>query len=78
MYETLELCVEHGGELKCFPAVFSQYGFSYRITIDIKGTVVIFEPDEEREWRARIEDGTPTKEATELIPLVAEKLKELL
>ena len=78
MYETLEICIDHAGKTKCFHAVFSRYGYSYRIVVDIKNIQVIFEPDEERQWRARVETGMPDKETYELIPLLAAKLNDLL
>jgi hypothetical protein len=77
MYEIPDICVEHRGQTKCFPAVFTQTGFSYRITVTVNGIQVIFEPDEEREWRARVENNAPAKHLHELIPLIAEQLKEL-
>jgi hypothetical protein len=67
------------GQTKCFPAIFSQYGYSYRITITILGMNVIFEPDEERQWRARFENNTPmNKDVQELLPLIAAELHENL
>jgi hypothetical protein len=79
MDEELEICVEHKGEKKCFPAVFSKTGYSYRITVTINEIPVIFEPDEEREWRARIETVTPeNKDFYDLIKLVAAELHEQL
>jgi hypothetical protein len=79
MDEPIEICVEHRGQTKCFPAVFSKYGYSYRITITILDTNVIFEPDEERQWRARIENNTPmTRDLQELVPLIAAELDENL
>jgi len=79
MDESIEICVEHNGQTKCFPAIFSQYGYSYRITITILGMNVIFEPDEERRWRARIENNTHmNKDVQELLPLIAAELDENL
>ena len=79
MDESIEICVEHKGQTKCFPAVFSQYGYSYRITITILGMNVIFEPDEERQWRARMENNTPmNKDVQELLPLIAAELHKNL
>ena len=79
MYETLDICVEHRGQTKCFPSIFTQTGFSYRMTVTVHDTEVIFEPDEERQWRARLENNTTmNKEVQELIPLIADELKELL
>ena len=79
MDEPIQICVEHNGQTKCFPAVFSQYGYSYRITITILGMNVIFEPDEERQWRARMENNTPmNNEVQELLPLIAAELHDNL
>jgi len=78
MYEIPDICVEHRGQTKCFPAVFNKTGYSYRITVTVNDIQVIFEPDEERQWRARLENNTPPKDFHELIPLIADELKELL
>ena len=79
MHDALEICIEHRGQTKCFPAAFSQFGYSYRITVDVFNTPVIFEFDEERQWRARLENITsPNKELQELVPLIAAELEKNL
>lgn len=79
MYETLDICVEHRGQTECFPAIFTQTAFSYRMTVTVHDIQVIFEPDEERQWRARLENNLQmNKELQELIPLIADELKNLL
>jgi hypothetical protein len=37
-----------------FPARLLHYGYSYRLEIEIEDTMVLFEPDEERNWRALV------------------------
>ena len=79
MDETLEICVDHRGQSKCFPVTFKKFGYSYRITVIANDTEVIFEPDEERNLRARIEDHSKvTKELQELIPLIGAALEKAL
>ena len=79
MPDSLEICVDHRGQSKCFPVTFRKFGYSYRITVIINNTEVIFEPDEERKFRARIDDHAKvTKEHQELIPLIANELEKQL
>jgi hypothetical protein len=37
-----------------FTARLLTYGYSYKIEVNIRGTKIFFEPDEERNWRALI------------------------
>ena len=58
-----------------FPGKFLDYGYSSKIEIDIEGTKVLFEPDEERNWRALIsfEDHQANKKLNlELLKAIAE------
>ena len=47
-----------------FPGKFLDYGYSSKIEMYIEGTKILFEPDEERNWRALIsfEDVQANKE----------------
>lgn len=75
MHHELEICVIYKGEQQCFPAVFNRLGYTYRFTVNIRDVSVIFEPDEERQWRARTESGQALdKDVIALIPLVAEEI----
>ena len=51
-----EIKVSHRNVERSFTATFFQLGYSYRIEVEVEGTVVRFEPDEERNWRAIIAD----------------------
>ena len=35
-----------------YPASLRSFGFTIKVEVDIDGTIVSFEPDEERNWRA--------------------------
>jgi hypothetical protein len=49
-----ELPVLFNSQELLFPGRFLDYGYSSKIEMDIEGTKVLFEPDEERSWRAMI------------------------
>jgi len=54
--EEFELPVTYLGEERFLPASFSQRGYIHRITIELENVVVHFEPDEERNYRAMLDD----------------------
>ena len=57
------------------------YGTSYKLEVEIDGTKVLFEPDEERNWRAMIsyEDVQANKKMdTGLLELIARELDAIL
>ncbi len=49
-----ELPVTFNNKELMFQGKFLDYGYSSKIEMDIEGTKVLFEPDEERNWRAII------------------------
>ena len=54
MAQTFVIPVIFEGEETDFNASFEPYGYTYRIAVDIFGTKVLFEPDEEGSYRALI------------------------
>ena len=46
------LQVEYAGDVLQLPARIVQFGYVVKLEVDIEGTTVTFEPDEERNWRA--------------------------
>lgn len=52
MDETFELPVHFNGQNLLLPAQLQALGYSHRILVTIKDQTVIFEPDEERNYRA--------------------------
>ena len=77
MDNTFELPVTYKGEELLLPASLITYGYSYKIEIDIFGELVYFEPDEEKNFRAIVQDGGDNLDKA-LLQLVAETLHELL
>lgn len=54
MDEDFTLPVQYNNEERHFVARLLNYGYSYKIEVDIGDLKVQFEPDEERKWRALI------------------------
>jgi hypothetical protein len=77
--ESFTFSVLHNNQVKEFEAQFQQYGYSYRITIPVNGVDVIFEPDEERNYRAVISNINDNKKDvdTKLVQAIAIKLEEM-
>jgi hypothetical protein len=72
-----ELTVLFNTQELVFPGKFLDYGYSSKIEMDIEGTKVLFEPDEERNWRALIsfEDLLANKKLDkELLKAIAEAI----
>ena len=63
-----------------FPARLLNYGYSSKLEVEVEGTKVLFEPDEERNWRAMIsyEDGQANKKLdANLLKAIAEAIEEI-
>ena len=63
-----------------FPARLLNYGYSSKLQVDVYGTTVLFEPDEERKWRALIsyEDVQENKKMNaDLLKAIAEAIQNL-
>ena len=52
MDEQFELPVEYKGEQLLFKASLIVTGYTHKFNVDVNGQMVIFEPDEERNYRA--------------------------
>jgi hypothetical protein len=64
-----------------FPARLLNYGYSCKLEVDIDGTKVIFEPDEEQNWRVLItnEDLAANKKITrDLLEAIASSIETIL
>ncbi len=75
-----ELPVIYNNKELVFAGKFLDYGYSSKIEIEIEGTKVLFEPDEERNWRALIsfEDLQANKKLNQdLLKTIAEAIDEL-
>ena len=81
MEEEFQLPVTFKNKELSFPSRLLNYGFSYKLEVDIDNTKVLFEPDEERNWRALIsyEDIMADKKiSVDLLKAIASSIEEIL
>lgn len=81
MEDEFELPVTFDKQQLHFTTRLLNYGYSYKLEVDIEGTKVLFEPDEERSWRALIshEDVQADKKLnTDLLRAVTSAIEEVL
>ena len=55
MNESFELPVVFNNKEMLLPAQLHQYGYSFKIEVEVNGVAVFLERDEERNWRAMVE-----------------------
>jgi hypothetical protein len=80
MNDEFYIPVSYGGNDYNFPARLLTYGYTIKLEVEIDGNTVLFEPDEERNWRALIPyDDIPTAKKTnsELLKAVAVAIEEI-
>ncbi|WP_207492312.1 hypothetical protein [Aridibaculum aurantiacum] len=78
MDDTIEIPITCKGKEYSFAAKLIKYGYIHRIEVDIDGVQVLFEPDEERNYRAIIgSHNEPNNEQAELIRAVIQVLDNL-
>lgn len=81
MHESFDLPVWYNGKELMLPAELQPWGYTHRITVHIENFPFIFEPDEERNYRAvvSIEDQKKAEKIdTYLLQAVADTLQDLL
>ena len=79
MEEAFAFPVQYKGEEILFPASLQQYGYSHRFEVDVYGTPVYFEPDEERSYRAIIDPEKMEKSIpVDLLQAIAEAITTVL
>ena len=81
MDNSFELPINYNGKDYLFPASLITYGYSYKISVTVFGTLISFEPDEEGSYRAiaDLEDIKHNTAITKmLLQVIAETLQELL
>lgn len=61
MDDVFDLPVLYKDEELFFPARLQQTGYTHRFEMDVYGTTVYFEPDEERNYRAVLNPSYPDK-----------------
>lgn len=78
MEDVFILSVLYGNEMHDFEAELQVFGYSYKIAVKINNTIVFFEPDEERNYRAVLADPALQKNMDiVLLKAVSAKLEEL-
>jgi hypothetical protein len=55
MNESFDLPVVFNNKEMLLPAQLHQYGYSFKIEVEVNGIGVFLERDEERNWRAMVE-----------------------
>ncbi|SEI37529.1 hypothetical protein SAMN04487995_0144 [Dyadobacter koreensis] len=80
MDNTFELDVDFNGETFEFPGQLIISGYVHKIELDINGAKVLFEPDEERKYRALLsmQDLTDNQIEMGLIKAIVLRLDSLL
>jgi hypothetical protein len=80
MDEDFELPVLHEGKELLFTSRLLQYGYLHRFEVEVNGQKVLFEPDEERNYRAMVdplEADKMKRKDIELLQAIAEALQSL-
>ena len=81
MDDTIDIPVSYKSKDLTFIAKFLQFGYSYKFEVDVIGTIVLFERDEERKWRAIVQPANEKVQNIidkELIQLIGESLEAVL
>jgi hypothetical protein len=80
MDNTFDIEIIFNNQPLSFPAEFLSSGYTYKINVDVKGQLITFEPDEERNFRAIIpydEAGDSHKIDKEMVEAIALQLMAL-
>jgi hypothetical protein len=81
MDDGFELPVSFHGKEFLFPAQLHQYGYVPKIEIDVNGVSILYERDEERNWRAIVDSSAIEKNSSinvELLHAIANSIEEIL
>lgn len=81
MVEDFKIPVLYNNQRLNFPAQLLRYAYSYKIEVDVEGTLVYFEPDEERNWRALVgqEEVSVNRSLNgELLKAIATSIEEIV
>jgi hypothetical protein len=76
MAEEFTLSLNYKNQELQLPAELRVYGHTHKIMVNINGAEVVFEPDEERNYRAIVPEANMSKMDVELLTKVAGELEE--
>lgn len=72
MEEQFELLVDYKGEQLTLKASLLVTGYTHKFSVDVNGQEIIFEPDEERNYRAILSYGDLDKKNNVDVELIKE------
>ncbi len=75
MAESFTLVVNHKGKEYQLDSELRVYGYTHKIAINLEGEEILFEPDEERHYRAVIPEGSKTEIDIGLVQAIAKELE---
>lgn len=81
MEEQFDLPVEYKGVQHSFKSTLFVFGYTHKIQINVNGVIILFEPDEERKYRAVVNDleaNSNKKIDIELLKKISETLEGFL
>ena len=79
MDEPFELPVFYKGEEHLFTSHLQQSGYTHKIMVNVYGTEIAFEPDEERNYRALIDPEKTDKNINiDLLKAIAESIEQIV
>jgi hypothetical protein len=76
MEHFFELAVTIGGEEKTFSGRLVTFGYSYKFYIRVEGTELIFERDDERQYRV-LSEQPDTVASAELLQAIINSLEKI-
>jgi len=79
MIEEFQIDVTIDGDIKIYGTEFRKLGYGYKIAVWIEDNEIIYEPDEERSFRAVAVDPSfmNNKKFLEQVKLIGQRLNEL-
>ena len=81
MEDSFEIPVEHKGKEYLFPAKLLKLGYIYKFLVEVNGTEVFFEQDDEGKYRALVDPSNldeGVKINVGLLEAIANSLEEIL
>ncbi len=71
MEETFSITVYYNNQERDFDATLQLFGYTHKIVVGVNGIPILFEPDEERNYRASLPPGETTKKEPDILLLQA-------
>jgi len=81
MDEQFDLMIEYKGENYNFDAALVVHGYAYKFNVDVNGQIIVFETDEEGNYRALLNPNELEKNQNiniELLKKIAEALEAIV